>query len=158
MHQARVVGGTQRQYDLPRQPRRTGRFQRSVAHQRFPQSLTARHVLHLDEMAAVDTPQVVDRDHVGMREVRRGARLRPELLPQRRLVLHQAAVDDLQGAIAVQTQVLGLVDRRHRAATQQGLDAIRPDPLPNQPVGRSAARVFITGRTTAAVLRSRLFE
>ncbi len=108
-------------------------------------------VLHRQEDGAVVVALVEDPDHVGVGQLRRGARL-PHEAGGEVVVVPEPAVHDLERADPVQAQVGGLVDGRHAAARDPGADAVptiehtpdhrvRPAPVhykspPTLPAGR----------------------
>src|SRR6185312_11878407 len=83
-------------------------------------------VAHRDVELAVRLAGLVDRDHVGVLDRRRHARLALEALPEPR-VAGQLGGDHLHRDGPTQAHLLGAVDDAHAAAAELGLDAAAPD-------------------------------
>ena len=81
-----------------------------------------------------------------MEDVGRRPGLGPELLAARRALTNLVSIEDLQGTVSVQTQMLGLVDAGHRTISEDRLDAIEAQPAAEQTVG-SCARAQSSTRT-----------
>ena len=83
----------------------------------------APHQLHHEERPALLFADVVHRADVGMVQRRRGARLAREPVERLRAV-RQVLRQELDGDVAPQPDVLGLVDDTHPSAADQGDDAV----------------------------------
>ncbi len=121
-----------RQHDLP------GKFRRRIGSSgpsRMSASrsvMTAGHVLHLDEMVAVDTPQVMNRHHVRMKKL---AATRASAQNCSRLSGCSktcSASRIFNGTMAMKPQVLRFVDAGHRPLAEHGLDLIMAHPSTKQ--------------------------
>ena len=91
-----------------------------------PLEVGSLHVAHGQVEDPVGLPRVVDRDHVGVIEACSDPGLPDESLPEG-LVLGHLGVEDLQGHLAVQAEVLGQVHHCHSPAADD-----RKDPVAGQ--------------------------
>ena len=97
-------------------------------------------------------PQAVDRDHVGMVQVRGGPGLGPELFAKSGLSRDQPWIEDLEGTDAVEPEVAGPVDAGHRASAQECLHLVMVEPLADERIPAMPARA---GLVTPAEPRAR---
>ena len=109
------------------------------------------HVLHREEVLAVDLADVVDAADVGVRDLARDAHLGVEAL-EAVLLRSESPRQELQRDRLAELQVVGAIDLAHAAAPEQADD---PVALGEHRAGREAAGLDRIGRGQPADLRGR---
>ena len=122
------VDGVERVGDLGHEVHRPRRIERSLpAHQRG--QLLAVDDAHRDEQLAPGLAGLVDRQHVGMVDRHRRARLAQEALAKAG-VAGQLAGEQLQRDVAAEAKIARKVDDGHAAAAEHLLDLVAADDTP----------------------------
>ena len=106
--------------------------------------------LHDEEGAALQLVDVVDRADMRVLKQRSGARLPLQTLESAG-VGHEVLGKKLQGDVAAQAQVLGLVDDAHAAASEPSQDAIVRDCLADHVVRKNDDSGIISSAGSAAL-------
>lgn len=140
----------QRLEDLTLQPQGLPRNERSLAVEAGAQG-APRHVFHREEHDVLVLTLVVDRDHVRIRELGRGAGLAAEPLDEPR-VASQVRAHDLQGDLAIETLVEGDVHAAHPAVREVGAHAVA---TVDQPADKLVAGRRHSGSLSGSTDRSR---
>ena len=142
MDQPRLVRGTEGQDDLADEGGGPDRVEGSLLGERLLEADPAGDVFHLDVVIPAVVAQVVDRHDVGVDQVGHDAGLGPEVLAHLGLVGHEPRVHHLDGAGAVEPEVLGAVDASHRTAADHRPEAILAERLVLQVVDRGESVVI----------------
>ena len=120
MDVAGVVDGVERLAEARRDLARPLGLERALDPHQRPQ-VGSRDVAHHDVCAVAVEPGLVDRDHVGMLDRRRGAQLAQEPAPRLRIV-EALGRDDLDRDVAPEAVLAGAVDHAHATAPDRLLD------------------------------------
>ena len=129
MHDAELMGTMEPLGDLERQPHHPTEGERLAVTGELRQRLTFQ-VLHREERQAVVRPaEIVDLHDVGMVNPRDGTGLllQPPIGVD---ALRQVSVDNLHRRHARGDGVAAEVNEAHAAPTDEALEGVRPDPLP----------------------------
>ena len=136
VHQAGLVGGAERGEHRLEHLERLARAEVALGPDQVAQGAPADE-LHREEDVPLVGALVVDGDHVGVGQPGRRVRLADEPGDEL-LVVGQARVHHLERDRAVETVVVGLVDRGHPAPRQPGTDVVAPiEQLPDEGVADS---------------------